>query len=124
MPFVTITTSQTLSAEQKQKLMQRTTDVIVETLSAGLPSVRIVLNELPKGNYYSGGQADVPTVLFEVDMIAGRSEEAKANLIRELSRVANETTGVSEDEIRARASDFPKENIGMARGVTAKAAGR
>jgi len=124
MPFVNITYTQPLSAEQKKNLVQRTSDTLIETLSATLPSVRIQLHELPQGHYFCGGKFDVAAILFDIDMIEGRTEEAKANLIRGLSKVAHETTGVSEDEIRARLSDFPKENIGMAGGITAKQAGR
>ncbi|TFL13681.1 tautomerase [Pusillimonas caeni] len=124
MPFVNITTTQPLSAEQKQQLLQRTSDTIIEALSASLPSVRILLQEMPQGSYFCGGKFDVPAILFDIDMIEGRTEEAKARLIHGLSKVAHETTGVSEEEIRARLSDFPKENIGMAGGITAKQAGR
>ncbi|HUH88702.1 MAG TPA: tautomerase family protein [Pusillimonas sp.] len=124
MPFVNITVTQPLNAQQKQQLMQRTSDTVIQALATSLPSVRILLNELPQGNYLCAGSFDVPAVLFDIDMIEGRTEEAKAKLIAGLSQVAHETTGVSPDEIRARVSDFPKENIGMAGGITAKAAGR
>lgn len=124
MPFVNISITQTLDSQKKQQLMQRTSDTVIEALATSLPSVRILLNELPQGNYFCGGQFDVPAVLFDIDMIVGRPEEAKAALIAGLNKVAHETTGVSEDEIRVRISDFPKENIGMAGGITAKAAGR
>lgn len=124
MPFVNITVTQPLSAEQKKQLLQRTSDVIVESLATALPSVRIILNELPAGHYFSGGSFDVPAILFDIDMIEGRTEEAKAKLIFGLGKVAVETTGVPEDEVRARLSDFPKENIGMAGGITAKQVGR
>lgn len=124
MPFVNITATGPLSAEQKKQLIQRTSDAVIEALSTSLPSVRILLNELPAGHYFSGGKFDVPTILYDVDMIEGRTEEAKAKLIHSLSQVAHETTGVALEEVRARLSDFPKENIGMAGGVTAKQAGR
>ncbi|WP_026067932.1 tautomerase family protein [Pusillimonas noertemannii] len=124
MPFVNITITQPLSAEQKKQLMQRASDTIVESLSTSLPSVRIQLYELPQGHYFCGGKFDVAAILFDIDMIEGRSEEAKANLILGLSKIAHETTGVSEDEVRTRLSDFSKENVGVARGLTAKQAGR
>lgn len=124
MPFVNITATGPLSAEQKKQLIQRTSEAVIEALSTSLPSVRILLNELPAGHYFSGGKFDVPTILYDVDMIEGRTEEAKAKLIHSLSQVAHETTGVALEEVRARLSDFPKENIGMAGGITAKQAGR
>lgn len=124
MPFVHITTTQPLDAQVKQQLLQRTSDTVVEALVTPLPSVRIVLQELPQGNYLCAGQFDVPAVLFDIDMIEGRSEEAKAKLIAGLSKAAHEIAGVDEAEIRVRMSDFPKENMGMAGGISAKAAGR
>lgn len=124
MPFVNITATGPLSAEQKKQLIQRTSEAVIEALSTSLPSVRILLNELPAGHYFAGGKFDVPTILYDVDMIEGRTEEAKAKLIHSLSQVAHETTGVALEEVRARLSDFPKENIGMAGGITAKQAGR
>ena len=57
-------------------------------------------------------------------MIEGRSEELKAAAIRELSRTANRVLGVSEEEVRVRMADFPKTDIGVANGQSAKAAGR
>lgn len=124
MPYVNIMTTQSLSSEQKQQLLQRTSDAVVESLATSLPSVRILLQELPRGHYFSGGKFDVPAVLYDIDMIEGRSEEAKAKLIHSLSKLAHEATGVAESEIRVRLSDFPKENIGMAGGITAKQAAR
>lgn len=124
MPFINITATQPLTAEQKQQLIQRTSDAVIEALSTSLPSVRILLNELPAGHYFSNGKFDTAAILYDIDMIEGRTEEAKADLIKRLSQVAHEATGFPIDEVRARLSDFPKENIGMAGGITAKQAGR
>jgi len=57
-------------------------------------------------------------------MVQGRSESLKADVIRELSRTAHRAIGVSEEEVRVRLTDFPNTDIGMANGMTAKAAGR
>ncbi|WP_397476110.1 4-oxalocrotonate tautomerase family protein [Pusillimonas sp.] len=124
MPFINITATQPLSAEQKKQLIERTSDAVIETLSTSLPSVRILLNELPSGHYFCGGKFDVAAILFDIDMIEGRTEEVKANLIHRLSQVAHEATGFPLDDVRTRLSDFPKENIGIAGGITAKKAGR
>jgi len=124
MPFVNITITKPLAREQKQHLIRRTSDAVMEALATPLPSVRILLNELPQGHYFCGGSFDVAAVLFDIDMIAGRTDEAKARLIADLNTVAHETTGVSEDEIRVRVTDFSNTCFGMAGGITAKAAGR
>lgn len=124
MPFVTITVSQPLSADQKKQLLQASSDTIVEALQTSLPSVRIVLQELPAGHYLNGGKFDTFAVEYKLDMIEGRSEQLKAAAMRELSRTAHRVIGVSEAEVRVRMTDFPKTDIGVANGVSAKAAGR
>lgn len=124
MPFVTITSSARLDAGKKQALIQAVCDAVVRDLSAPVPSVRIMLHELAPGHYMSEGRMDVPALLFSIDMLGGRSDEAKANIIRSLSKVGHEVAGVSEDEIRTLLCDFPSTNMGMAKGITAKAAGR
>jgi len=124
MPFVTITVSQALSAEQKTRLMQQSSDTIVAALKAPLASVRIVLQELAPGHYLNGGRFDTLAVEYKLDMVQGRPESLKADVIRELSRTAHHAIGVSEAEVRVRLTDFPNTDIGMANGMTAKAAGR
>jgi len=124
MPFVTITVSQPLNPEQKRQLMQQSSDAIVSALQAPLASVRIVLQELAPGHYLNGGRFDTFAVEYRLDMIEGRSDALKADVIRELSRTAHQAIGVSEQEVRVRLCDFAKTAVGVANGITAKAAGR
>ncbi len=124
MPFVTITATPGLSADQKKQLLLRSSETVVQALSAPQHSVRIVLHELPEGHYLNGGEFGSPTIMYEVDMIAGRTEEQKAALIAALGPAAHEVTGVPVAEVRARITDFPNTNMGMANGITAKQAGR
>jgi len=124
MPFVTITVSQPLNPEQKRQLMQQSSDAIASALQAPLASIRIVLQELAPGHYLNGGRFDTLSVEYRLDMIEGRSDALKADVIRELSRTAHQTIGVSEQEVRVRLCDFAKTAVGVANGITAKAAGR
>lgn len=124
MPYVTISASSSFSAEQKQQLLQRSSDAVVDSIGASLASVRVMLHELSPGQYLNAGQFDTLGVMFVVELIEGRTEELKAALIRSLSRVGYEATGLSESEVRVRIIDFPKENMGMAGGVSARAIGR
>ena len=124
MPYVTITASQGFSAEQKKKLLEQASDAVVQSIGAPKATVRVLLHELSAGNYLNADRFDSKALMFEVDMITGRSEELKAALIAQLSRIGYETTGVPESEIRVRVTDFPRENMGMAGGITAKTAAR
>lgn len=124
MPYVTISASQDFSADQKKQLLQRASDAVVQSIGAPLQSVRIMLHDLPKGYYLNAGKFDTSAVMFQVEFIEGRTEAQKDALIAALSKVGFETTGVPENEVRVRLIDFPKSNMGMAGGISARAAGR
>ncbi|HLS50437.1 MAG TPA: tautomerase family protein [Burkholderiaceae bacterium] len=124
MPFVTVITTQAFNAAQKKALLQASSDTIQTVLKAPVESIRITLHEVGRGDYICAGSFDAPMVLFDIDLIEGRSEAMKAELIAELSRVAEESLGVSQEHVRTRLCDFPSMNMGMAYGKTAKQAGR
>ncbi|MDS1141074.1 tautomerase family protein [Pusillimonas sp. SM2304] len=124
MPYVTISATEGLSAEQKKQLLERSSDAVVQSIGAPLASVRVLLHDLPNGHYLNAGQFNTPGIMFVVDFIEGRTEEQRNALIAALSKVGLETTGIPESEVRVRLLDFPKANMGMAGGVSAKAMGR
>ncbi|HBT33341.1 MAG TPA: tautomerase [Pusillimonas sp.] len=124
MPYVTITTTSGLNNVQKKQLIEKSSDAIVQVLGSALPSVRVMLHELPEGHYMDGGQWDAPGILFNVDMIEGRTEEQKAELLAAFGKLANEITGYSQDQIHGILHDILKTNIRVKGGLTAKQAGR
>lgn len=124
MPYVIISASQGLSADKKKQLLQSASDAVVESIGAPLANVRIMLHELGDGHYLNAGQFDTQALMYQVDFIEGRTDEQKSALIAALSRSGNAVTGMSESEIRVRVVDYPKGNMGMAGGVSARQAGR
>ncbi|NYT59625.1 tautomerase family protein [Alcaligenaceae bacterium] len=124
MPYITISATEGLSAEQKKQLLERSSDAIVQSIGAPLASVRVMLHELPHGYYLNAGQFNTPGLMFVVDFIEGRTEEQKTALIAALSKTGCDISGIPESEVRVRLVDFPKGNMGMAGGVSAKAMGR
>jgi 4-oxalocrotonate tautomerase family enzyme len=124
MPYVTISASQGLSAQQKQQLIQGASDAVVQSIGAPLASVRVMLHELPDGYYLNAGQFNTQAVMFQVEFIEGRTNDQKEALIAALSRVGFDATGLSEQEVRVRLIDFPKINMGMAGGISALKMGR
>ncbi|AEC19074.1 putative tautomerase [Pusillimonas sp. T7-7] len=124
MPYVTISATEGLSAEKKKQLLERSSDAVVQSIGAPLASVRVMLHELPGGHYLNAGQFNTPGLMFVVDFIEGRTEEQRNALIAALSKTGTETTGIPESEVRVRLLDFPKANMGMAGGISAKAMGR
>ncbi|MBC7202310.1 MAG: tautomerase family protein [Pusillimonas sp.] len=124
MPYITITTTSGLNNVQKKQLIEKSSDTIIQVLGSALPSVRVMLHELPEGHYMDGGQWDAPGVIFHVDMIEGRTEEQKAELLAAFGKLANEITGCAQDQIHGILRDVPKTNIRVKGGLTAKQAGR
>lgn len=124
MPYVTISATTGLSADQKKQLLQGASDAVVQSIGAPLASVRVMLHEIADGHYLNAGEFNSPGVMFVVDFIEGRTEALKAALIAALSRVGFEATGIPEEQVRVRVIDFPTINMGMAGGVSAKAMGR
>jgi len=124
MPYVTISASPRLTSDQKRELLQRSSDAVVQSIGAPVASVRVMLYDLPEGHYLNAGKFDTQALMFLVELITGRSDEQKEALIAALSRAGHEATGVPESEVRVRVIDFPKANMGLAGGISARAAGR
>lgn len=124
MPYVTISATQGLSAEQTRQLLQGSSDAVVQSIGAPLASVRVMLHHLADGHYLNAGEFNTPGLMFVVELIEGRTTELKEALIASLSRTGAGATGIPEDQIRVRVIDFPKSNMGMAGGISALAMGR
>jgi 4-oxalocrotonate tautomerase len=56
MPIIQITMLQGRSIEQKRKIAQRVTDVMVEEAGARLEGITVVFNEVSKESYATGGE--------------------------------------------------------------------
>ncbi|NYT63962.1 tautomerase family protein [Alcaligenaceae bacterium] len=124
MPYVTISATTELSADQKKQLLQGASDAVVQSIGAPVSGVRVILNEITDGHYLNAGEFNTPGLMFVVEFIEGRTEALKAALIAALSRAGFDATGMPESEVRVRIIDFPNTNMGMAGGVSAKAMGR
>lgn len=124
MPYVTISATKGLSADQKKQLLEGASNAVVQSIGAPLASVRVMLHELADGHYLNAGQFNTPGIMFVVELIEGRTEALKAALIAALSRIGFDSTGIPENEVRVRIIDFPKTDMGMAGGVSAQAMGR
>lgn len=55
MPIVEITLIEGRTLEQKERLAERVTDAVEESLGAPRDTVRIILRELPKHHFAVGG---------------------------------------------------------------------
>ena len=57
MPIATINIIEGRTDEQKEKLIEKVTLAIHEALDAPIPSVRVIINEMPKQHFGIGGQS-------------------------------------------------------------------
>jgi len=124
MPILTIQILPGRSAQQKTQLLTRVSQAVVDSLAAPLSSVRVVLQEVAAEHVIVGGEVGKDMALLRIMLIEGRTEEKKAALFAAVSRAVHESIDISEQDIRIIITDVPKTDMGVAGGVSAKAAGR
>lgn len=56
MPIINVTLIEGRPLDKKIKMIKAVTDAVVETLDAPRDSVRIIINEVPKWHFASGGE--------------------------------------------------------------------
>ncbi|NLY64566.1 MAG: 4-oxalocrotonate tautomerase [Alcaligenaceae bacterium] len=124
MPFIHAQILAGHSTEQKKDLLQNSTKAVQDSIGAPIGSIRVTLQEFQQDEVIITGEVGKEFATVQVHLIEGRTEELKAALIAALSKAVNASLGISEDDIRIMAIDVPRENMGVAGGISAKAAGR
>lgn len=124
MPILTIKIPAGHSPTQKSNLLQGLTAAVTESLQAPLASIRVTIDEVAPENCIVAGALGQPNALVHAALIAGRSEELKAKLIAEIAKAVEQAIGLSPEHTRVLIQDYPTTDMGVAGGVSAKAAGR
>ena len=99
-------------------------EAVVQSIAAPLSSVRIVLHEVPAGHVIVAGEIGKRMAQVDVALIEGRDEAKKAALIAALNQAVCGAIGISGEDVRVLIRDVPKTDMGVANGLSAKAAGR
>ena len=124
MPILNVQILQGHSAAQKADLLKAASNAVVESIAAPLPSVRIVLQEVPAENVIVAGEIGKRMARVDVALIEGRDEAKKAALIAALNKAVCASIDISGEDVRVLIRDVPKTDMGVANGLSAKAAGR
>ncbi|CAM3792112.1 tautomerase family protein [Bordetella tumulicola] len=124
MPILNIQIMQGHSAAQKTNLLKNSSQAVVDSIAAPLPSVRVVLEEVASDHVIVAGELAKPMALVLARLIEGRTPEKKAALIAALSQAIHKSIDISEQDVRVIITDIPKTDMGVANGITALAAGR
>ncbi|WP_313697422.1 tautomerase family protein [Achromobacter sp.] len=124
MPLLNVQIMQGHSAAQKAALLKAASNAVVESIAAPLPSVRAVLYEVPAEHVIVAGEIGKRMARVDVDLIEGRDEAKKAALIAALNQAVCASLDISGEDVRVILRDVPKTDMGVANGLSAKAAGR
>jgi len=124
MPILNVQILQGRSAQQKKDLLANVSQAVVDSIAAPLKSVRVMLSEVPAEHVIVAGEVGKDAALVQAMLIEGRTEEKKAALLAAVSRAVHQSIDISEDDVRVIITDVPKTDMGMAGGISAKAAGR
>ena len=124
MPILNVQIMQGHSAAQKTALLKAASQAVVESIAAPLSSVRIVLQEIPAEHVIVAGKIAKAMARFDAALIEGRDEARKAALIAALNQAVCASIGITGEDVRGLIRDVPKTDMGVANGLSAKAAGR
>ena len=124
MPILNVQILQGHTAAQKAALLKAASNAVVESIAAPLPSVRIVLQEVPAEHVIVAGEIGKRMARVDVELIEGRDEVKKAALIAALNQAVCASIDISGEDVRVLLRDVPKTDMGVANGLSAKAAGR
>lgn len=124
MPILNVQIMQGHSAAQKTTLLKAASQAVVESIAAPLASVRIVLQEVPAEHVIVAGEIGKAMARVDAALIEGRDEAKKSALIAALNQAVCDSIGISGEDVRVLIRDVPKTDMGVANGLSAKAAGR
>lgn len=124
MPILNVQIMQGHSAAQKTTLLKAASQAVVESIAAPLSSVRIVLQEIPAEHVIVAGEIGKAMARVDAALIEGRDEAKKSALIAALNQAVCASIGISGEDVRVLIRDVPKTDMGVANGLSAKAAGR
>lgn len=124
MPILTIKIPAGHSKDQKVALLKGLTDAVIKSTSAPLSSIRVSIDEIAPENTIVSGVLGQPNALVHAALIVGRSEQIKAALIAEVAKAVEQAIGLSTEHTRVLIQDYPTTDMGVAGGISAKAAGR
>jgi 4-oxalocrotonate tautomerase len=124
MPILTIKIPAGHSKDQKVALLKGLTDAVIKSTGAPLSSIRVSIDEILPENTIVSGVLGQPSALVHAALIVGRSEQIKVALIAEVAKAVEQVIGLSTEHTRVLIQDYPTTDMGVAGGISAKAAGR
>lgn len=124
MPILNILLNQNPAPAQKKELLEAASQAVVDSISAPLANVRAAVQAVAPEDTIVAGQIGTPMAQIDVYLLPGRTEDQKAALIAALSKAVAQTVQISDQDSRVIIHDMPVTDMGVAGGVSAKAAGR
>lgn len=124
MPSLTILLNQNHAPAQKKQLLEGVTQAVVDSIGAPLSSIRAAVQTIDTQDAIVAGKIGAVMAQVNVYLLPGRTEVQKASLIAALSKAVADTIQVSDQDSRIIIQDIALTDMGVAGGISAKAAGR
>ena len=106
MPRYTCTTAQSLSTAAKAALASAITETNTEVIGSPTHYVHVAIHELANENFYTAGQRS-GFLVIDASIRAGRTDETKTRLAREISRACSSSTAIPEKQIMVSIRETP-----------------
>ena len=119
MPMLNVQIMQGYNSAQKTDVLKKLTQSVVDSVSAPLSSVRVVLQEIAPENVIVAGEIVHEMVMITVGLIHGRTDELKSALIAAMAKAVEASIGVTSQNVRSILFDLPTTDGGVPGGRTA-----
>lgn len=113
MPIVTIQTNQSLDTQQQEQLIQGIVQATSDALSVDKERIDVLLHILAPGQTLTGGVYQRPFVRYQMEMLAGRTHEAKQALVKSYYEVTKELVANSELDVKTIIHNIQRDDLAL-----------
>ncbi|MBI1396592.1 MAG: hypothetical protein GC151_11480 [Betaproteobacteria bacterium] len=98
MPIIVCTTRAGKNVETKRSIARQITEAVHATIGSDRAIISVVFNDIPGESSFVGGEFGSDTLIM-CNIRGGRSDEAKAMLVKRVSDIWTTTTGEDPDHV-------------------------
>lgn len=98
MPIIVCNTRAGLDVDIKRQIAREITQAVHHTILSPMNIISVIFNDLAAESSYVGGEPGSDTLIM-CNIRAGRSEEAKVSLVKQVSAIFSRCAGIPETRI-------------------------
>ena len=113
MPIISVQTNLSLDNQQQEQLLTKVADATSQALSTDMARIDVTLQVLQPEMAMIGGAHKHPYVRFSVEMLTGRTREAKQDLAQRYNDVALNIVPGTEPNVKTIIRDLQRSDLAL-----------